>query len=279
MKRCREQQEVFRDTRIISTILESQLVDVGECLLRAALSSKNARVSRGGWMLQKTCKFFSQHNLMRLLRETIFERMDEEYAKIEKAYEKWDCVGDGQFPWYLTDFCYRFPLEEPRGHTPFRYYRPVFVAWVRHRFPRPISNEQQNAIREAVIAKNQGDSWCGNGVLNTEENEHPELSLESHHVTFILARMRQISNRCDDVVVEPVLCFFPHDEILPVLLYYMATCFMGNYYTDKYNRWSLEGEIIDTAIINKRWGRARKFGRDRYCRTLAPQTVLYWTPA
>jgi hypothetical protein len=273
MKRHREQ-EIFRDVGIISKIMESEMVDIGECVLRAALSSKEVDVSEGGWMLHKTSKFWNRHNLMRLLRETLFDAMNNEHAVIESAYKEWDCANtSGSFPWHKTGYRYRNTRSVECG--PFRFYRPVFVAWTRHRFPQPISSDQQKAIRDAIISSNREDSWCGNSVLGIEGNEHPELSMQQHHVAYILARMRQISYRCDDVVVEPVLCFYPHDEILPVLIYYLATCYMGNYYSDYSNRLSLESEIIDTAVINKTWGRARKF-RQAFGATLLPLYVLYW---
>jgi hypothetical protein len=86
----------------------------------------------------------------------------------------------------------------------------------------------------------------------------------------------QISFRLATDIIVPILCVTRHEEILPVLLYYLASCTMRTrYFDDEFGRHGLELEIADTAYINKRFKRERKLDGDRYPDVLLPLKFLY----
>jgi hypothetical protein len=270
MKRVREPPE-FNDVGIFSLILESEMVDIGECVFRAALSSTDYEVLEGAWMLHKTCTFWNRY-LTRLLPQTLFLRVDQELAKIKLAYEKWGLdhplTEYSNFPWWRTDSDYS-------GAERLKIYRPMFVAWARSRYPHPIETTIQSRLRAHFENYARTQAWCVQAVLD-ESSDYPELNMATNHVIPIVLRIMQISFRLATDIIFPILCVTRHEEILPILLYYLASCTMkSQYYSDEFGRHGLEMEIADTAYIKKRYKRERKLDGDCYADVLLPLKYLY----
>jgi hypothetical protein len=266
MKRVREL-VVQENHAILALIEDAQMDDIYFCIVSVALQFGSHDVLRGVWNLAQASKFWNRsRHIHRLLASTLFVRMDQQFDAIRVAYREWDMTPIipihgpptyASFPWRRTQS--RYLAED----SPFCIYRPLFLMWTKARFPNPVQTNEQAEIKDLILTK---QAWCVYALLGSGElaGDHPELQMSQNHVFVAMARIMQISWRMAVDAIVPILCVVDHNESIPFLLFYLASCTMRNPIpTEESSRNGLEREVADTAYMNKRWNRKRGL-YDRY---------------
>ncbi len=261
---------------VLTLIAEAEMGDLVFGIVEAALSSRYHEIQKGVWNLRYVSKFWAthvQHAFACLFPSSpLFARLDTQFKEIQDAYREWNLGPLGTqptcFPWWKTSSHY-LPSDSPL-HT----FRPLFVAWTQWHFPLPISKKEQEELK-ALLVPFLDPSWALQGLLGT--GFAPELNMEQRHVYYAMARIMQIDSVCLANAFLPILCVMDHNESMPFLLLYLASCSMQcKRITEESSRHDLEMEVADTIYINKRRNRKRHRVTDaHYFNVLMPVECLH----